>query len=447
MLHRSNYYKGEENNLIKTAGLCLCIFLSIDNAWAEECFTVPEVLPSTPAGWLDLQQSLEKDTTHCLRSSVFFALYGASQLNSGQLQGAIESLERALLLNENNGAALIDYSSALYHSGQIFSAIDLNDQLLARPELPAHLLPMLENRAQRWRESTTRSQQDISFQTGYDSNLNGATYVKNLTLNSPGGDIDLPISGSDRESSGRYVNFRANQQYIQQSAFQEKRFNLGTNIRLSEKSDTNYLQLSARYREKNILEKSHWYWEGSINYLHYDDESLSLITSASSKYQWHTQEGCQPYTQMSLDYLAPLQQDTLKSTTLFSGVGLNCQNSSRMFDAKLEHIFNYALDEERPGGNQRGWRVNLQWQKPLYKGLFSSNFRHTRLKDSSGYSSLLENGAVRRQRRTDFSMEYSQELSPGNQFNLLLSTQQQSSNIDLFKQRSTRFGIGFRKLF
>ena len=64
----------------------------------------------------------------CLRSSEYYALLGAAQLNSAQLESASESLERALLLDPNNGAAQIDFASALFASGQLFPALQLNER-------------------------------------------------------------------------------------------------------------------------------------------------------------------------------------------------------------------------------------------------------------------------------------------------------------------------------
>ena len=61
-----------------------------------------------------MQQQLAGLMPECLESSEYFALYGQAQLNNGQLSGALEALERALLIDPNNGAAGIDYAQALF---------------------------------------------------------------------------------------------------------------------------------------------------------------------------------------------------------------------------------------------------------------------------------------------------------------------------------------------
>ena len=79
----------------------------------------------------------------CLESSEFFAVYGAAQLNGSDLEGALESLERALLLNPENGAAAIDYSQALFEVGQLFTALEMNQRLIGRQDLPEGLLRLV----------------------------------------------------------------------------------------------------------------------------------------------------------------------------------------------------------------------------------------------------------------------------------------------------------------
>ena len=104
----------------------------------------------------------------------FFALYGAAQLNTGQLLKAMESLERALLLDPNNGAALIDYSDALLRDGQLFAAIEANALLQARGDLPDALKRQIEQRRRGLERLDQPNQLAIRFVGGYDDNLNGA---------------------------------------------------------------------------------------------------------------------------------------------------------------------------------------------------------------------------------------------------------------------------------
>ena len=59
--------------------------------------------PGESSDWLAIGEELEPLFDQCLSSSPYFAVRGAAQLNTGRLTEAIESLERALLLNPDNG--------------------------------------------------------------------------------------------------------------------------------------------------------------------------------------------------------------------------------------------------------------------------------------------------------------------------------------------------------
>jgi tetratricopeptide (TPR) repeat protein len=439
-----NYYTGG-NNCVKAFFLCLIFFTH--TAWSTECFLAPKTLPTNSNGWLSLQQQLDKTKKECLNNSVYLALYGAAQLNSGQLPEALESLERALLLDENNGAALIDYASALYYSGQIFSAIDLNNQILARSDLPENVIVILRNRAKLWEKSTQTQQHSLGFQTGYDSNLNNATHIDSLILNSPGGDVSLHLNDSSKAIPGKYTNLKTSHLYINHSDFRERSFLFESNTRFSHHSPSNYLQLSARYQDKRLLDQSFWYWSGQLSYLHYNQKPLSLITAGTVKYQWDTDKRCQSYIETTLENLSAIQQSTSNSISLYPGVGLNCRLNDHMVEAKMEAIIDHAKDSDRAGGNQYGWRFNLQWQKPLFKGVLHNSLRYTQLSDQSGYDPLLERGDKRKQRRATLSMEYTQFVGDGTLLSVSMSRQNQKSNIKLFEQRGTRISVELKKRF
>ena len=84
----------------------------------------------------------------CLLSTEYFALLGAAQLNLGLLAESMESLERSLLLDAKNGAALIDYAEALLLDGQLFAAIEANDMLIVRDDMPENIGPFLLGKRQ-----------------------------------------------------------------------------------------------------------------------------------------------------------------------------------------------------------------------------------------------------------------------------------------------------------
>ena len=88
-----------------------------------------QMLDDSPAS---AQAQLIALLDQCSQSSAYFALLGASQLATGDLFQALENLELALLIDPKNGAASVDYAEVLYQQGQVLSALEINEQLIAR---------------------------------------------------------------------------------------------------------------------------------------------------------------------------------------------------------------------------------------------------------------------------------------------------------------------------
>ena len=155
------------------------------------------------AQWAQLAATLADIQASCLRSSEYYALLGAAQLNSAQLEPASESLERALLLDPNNGAAQIDFASALFASGQLFPALQLNDALLARTDLPEELRETLVTRDAEWRRNTRQHALQLDLLGGYDNNLNGAPGSDQITLTLSGEPVLLSLNTDLQMQEGR----------------------------------------------------------------------------------------------------------------------------------------------------------------------------------------------------------------------------------------------------
>ena len=130
--------------------------------------------PEGQQQWQRLVSELVPLQSRCLRSSEYYALLGAAQLNAGAPDLAAEALERALLLDADNGAAQIDYAEVLLRQGQLFPALQLNAVLEAREDLPEELRQSVVQRGTQWRGLTKQNSVQLDASGGYDSNLNGA---------------------------------------------------------------------------------------------------------------------------------------------------------------------------------------------------------------------------------------------------------------------------------
>ena len=74
------------------------VILSFSEA-AAACPSLTAIYPGEETEWSETLGLLEGLFDSCLQSAEYFALRGAAQLNTGALPQAIESLERALLLD------------------------------------------------------------------------------------------------------------------------------------------------------------------------------------------------------------------------------------------------------------------------------------------------------------------------------------------------------------
>ena len=167
--------------------------------------------PSEPAhegAWEATRQSLAEIFDQCLLSSEYFSLLGAAQLNTGRLSEELESLERSLLLDPDNGAALIDYSDALLKDVVLFAALELNQLLLDRSDAPLGLKQHLKERQREWRALTRQTDWQIDLLGGYDSNLNGAPDTETVALTLSGEPIFLALNDNYQAIEGPFLNTR-----------------------------------------------------------------------------------------------------------------------------------------------------------------------------------------------------------------------------------------------
>ena len=156
-------------------------------------------VPAESSDWLAIGAELELLFDQCLSSSPYFAMRGAAQLNTGRLTEAIESLERALLPNPDNGAAMVDYAQALLEDGQLFAAIEANRLVLERED--ADGLVSLQSRQRDWSSLTRQTSYQIDLVGGFDDNLNGGPDEDLIALTLAGEPILLTLSQSLRQQA------------------------------------------------------------------------------------------------------------------------------------------------------------------------------------------------------------------------------------------------------
>lgn len=405
----------------------------------------------SPARAEQLEASLAPMMAECLESSEYFALYGAAQLDSGKLAEALETLERALLLDANNGAAQIDYAQALYLRGQLFSALDLNDQLLQRQDLTPELQILLEERKQSWRRQTRQHGFQADVLTGYDNNLNGAPDPGQITLTLSGEPVLLTLNPEYRPVSGPFINMRLAGRYRQLASDHQHNVLVEMRGRVSEDTDSDLLQLESRYAFVRPDRDHTWQLDAGVSHLLFGGSPLYTATEGSARYVAANIQSCQPHYAMAVQHQLYHDQSNLNSLESKLGAGLNCplwlgmRQSTLGVEASL--LQNRALKNGRPGGHRGGWQLQMDWQFPLLKGLFSTQLNHTELNDRSSYSPVLANGADRWLRRSYLLLQYRQPLYSDMALLVNFYHQRQSSNIELFESLDTTLEVGVSVAF
>ncbi len=411
--------------------------------------------PQLPADWAQIAEQLEPLMSRCLRSTEYFALRGAAQMNMGRLDRALESLERSLLLNPDNGGAQVDYAQALYLQGQLFSALDLNQQLLARDDLPTGLQNVLQEREQTWRGMTRQTSLQADVLMGYDNNLNGAPEPGQITLTLSGESVVLPLNPEFRPKSGPYLNLRLGGRYRQLAPEHQHNVLVELRGRVSEDEASDLLQLDTRYAFIKPGNERSWQLNAGMSHLVFGGSPLYTATEAGGRFMPDASLGaCRPQVSAIAQHQLFHNQSRLNAVESKVGAGLTCALSNRFGPqqvvAELSALNNSPVRGGRPGGSRQGWQINIDWQVQLARGVLLAQLNHTETDDKRGYSPILADGARRDIRRSYALFQYRQPLFPGRPDTLLLFNvyhQKQRSNLELFRSIDSTVEIGVSHRF
>lgn len=398
-----------------------------------------------------LESGLAPLMSECLLSSEYFSLYGAVLMETGDLAESLDLLERALMLDANNGAALIDYAQALYLRGQLFTALDLNGQLLARGDLPENIQSILAQRERQWRAQTRQHGFGADVLAGYDNNLNGAPDPSQITLTLSGEPVILTLNSEYQPISGPYLNLRLGGQFRQLAADHQHNVSAEMRGRVSEDTGSDLVQLESRYSYLRPKRDHAWQFGAAMSHLFFGGNALYSAVEGNVRYQHTLNDACNRSYGLAAQYQNYKDQSSLNSIESKLGAGLECSvplaGKPSSFGLELSLLNNTAFNSGRPGGDRNGWQLNAQWQYPMLKGVLSSQINHTELRDTSGYSELLDNGAQRWLKRSYVLVQYRQSLFPNMAFVVNAYHQHQSSNIELFDSLDSTLELGISMSF
>ncbi len=385
----------------------------------------------------------------CSQSSEYFALLGASQLAVGNLLQALENLELALLIDPGNGSASVDYAEVLFSQGQILSALEINEQLLARGDLPEGLRESLVARQRRWGRSTIQTSFSAAGFLGFDNNLNSAPVSDQLSLTLSGNSVTLDVSPEYQATEGGYTRLvgSANMSRIGQSINSQ----LSGQLRGRFSQDSRYELVQASTQGIFSQARDNPAWDGVIGFDHVVFGGNAIFSSATlrARYLVKQTESCDFYPRVAVQYQYFNSQRSLSGVEHGLGLGADCRflaaNQYNRVAFEMTAIVNEATENNRLGADRNGWRLNLLWRRSLGRGEFLGQFVQTRLDDQAGYSALFQRGAKRKETLNSLFFQYMRPLRGLNsaaQFFSNLSYYSQDSTIDLFKTRGTSLEVG-----
>lgn len=425
------------------------VLLALSPAALEACPDLRPYHPGADPDWARLAAELRVLSPECLESPEYFALLGAARLYSGRLSGAIESLERALLLDPDHGAALVDYAEALLRDGQLFAALEINGSLLEREDLPSGLAARIADRQSDWRGLTRRAEWQLDLLAGHDSNLNGAPDRDAIALTLSGESVLLPLIPEFQAVEGPYLNARTAGSLRRLGPDSQHAFGAELRVRTGEDSAHDLVNLGARYgyirpgRGGGGL-----LFDAGVSHLAFSGNSLYTGSSASLRRELALEGRCRPFYGATAQHQLWHGQSRLNGLEAKLGAGADCAvggAANQRVSGEVGALRNAALKPRRPGGDRRGWQLSLDWRLALPRGTVTARFSHTRLEDREGYSPLLAGGARRDTRRSALQVQYRERVAAlGEGAWLLVSAyhQRQDSNIELFQTENTIAEVG-----
>lgn len=445
----------------------LAAALVLVSAWTQAGAACPDESDSDFANYslADYQQHLQQFAERCARDPAYLAWHGVVLKWQGQYAQAAELLELALMRAPQRLGTRIDYADVLAAMGDFDAGRALISSLLAEPDLPANLRPLLEARLRDWRSDAWLAKAFVTTRAGYDSNLNSATRARELSLTLPEGEVGLILAPGSRARPGAFMG-------LELAGDAERRISGRDTIqvlvdirnRLSSESDTDYLQgeLNGIWRRRDIDDEHQWLL-GAGN-LAYDGHSLYRMMRMG--YSREGRQGrrlaslpgawmlggmaerlgdCHPRLGGELEFRSYPALSLLDNTLVAAQFGYAC-HGEEAFRAQIR-VGRELAAADRPGGD--AWRIDgrMIWRRAFARGWLETDLSLAVQRDDQAYSSLLADGARRHIERFGLRLEYQQLLARQWLGVVTFDLGKQNSNIELFDVRSGAFSLGARYAF
>jgi hypothetical protein len=385
----------------------------------------------------------------CSENSEYFSLLGTVQLRSGDFFAALENLERALLLNPDNGSALVDYAEVLFQQGQVSSAVEINAQLLSREDLPADLVQAIADRQRRWRGLMSETSSILGVSVGYDNNLNSAPMGRQLALTLSGQSVVLDVSPEFLAAGGTYANVAAGIARTSAGRDISSRVSGQVRGRFGENSSYEVLQASSQFAFTQSGDNPRWNAALGFDHLNYGGNDIFSSSTIRASYLARQGKACGIYPRLAIQYQHFHTQESLSGIESSLGVGVDCRlpigKTVNRLAVEVSALTNRALKGSRLGQDRNGWQVNLAWRRQLGPGQASAQYSFTDLNDDEGYSPIFDDGARRHESLSSVYLQYAvptRRLGAAAQIVTSVSYYNQDSTVGLFRTQGANVEIG-----
>ena len=373
---------------------------------------------------------------------------GQQALAAGQSAQAALIFERVILDQPWRLGVWMDYALALQMAGDAESAQAIYRQLLTQNP-PEDLRLWLRQQVQKelppvasWVSAGT-----LTLLAGQDSNLNRAPAADSLALTYPFGSIILPLADNARAKAGAAsllnVNWEATRQTASGSGWSIQA-GLGSRVAPGTPGQS-YVQPSLGLMRR---------WNGAaaetlatlaFQQLQYGGQDLQRVLQAGIYHgqPWRTgQPNC------SLLYGAEWKLLTYPSVSIINGqyfgvaASLGCAQETGW--NLLAHAGIDRAEDQRPGGDQQQIDLRAQIYARMGRGQWQAEASVAHLRDTSGYSPLLNDNGVRDIWRNSLSLEYAHPMNERLQGLVRAETYRQNSSLSLFDTHGNAAWMGVR---
>ena len=434
-----------------------------------------------------LRESAEALRAACGGDVNFLWLLGTLERRLGQFSRASVSLERAVMLDPTRPGLLLEYALVREDLGDFASASSLYEHLLSEHHPPEIVVALIRRRLSRIKEPTSVQRNvsefvvndkfrlqgvagQLNIARGFDSNLNGAPSVRELTLTTIEGPLILEIDAKDTPRAGFVWNLDgriAGQWLIKE----DRQFRLGLKVfaRIGDfkaiKSEA--LDLNIEYRQSLPEVKatpvsqpdvrSSLIATGTLQQLRFGGVSVAQVRRLGFAREFQVirapsverdVSACNWQQTLDVEELRYNERSFLDGRTLFVGGRLLCSSNVMHIDVSLKLGKDFAASLERPGGDQH--RSNLAIGLATDRGPHGFRLQwHTHYSsDEFGYNPLIDNNKIRKSNRVGVALEYIFRI-PETQISWVIGIgrQNQSSSIQLFSTRAWGINLGLQKTY